>query len=201
MKYKIDENSNKAEILKGYNLVKTKNAGKVIEAKYLDGSRDYHAFEEGTINNLNNKLEEQMKEYTMSAKRKTEELDIKGKLNLAVGLTASSGLAFAQISNFSLSNNLVDIFVKAALALIAASGFGTAVKNLALRTDLKKYNTYKLNQRDLEDTYAKIVQNENYISDRRVRDNSITLNNLDDFSAKELEKRLIKVKRYKQMEG
>lgn len=207
MKYHFDQKLDKGEILAGYRLVKTSVAGenkkgKAIVAEYLDRTEDVHQFDESTLGALDNKLEQQAKAYVKNADKKIKSLKLKSKLKVLLS-AAIAGAGIVHVTNFSLGDKYLDLLATSLLASCAVVNTCSAIYNLRKANDLEKYATYNAHQKELAQDYPEISKTEQSLGARRDKEDliGISWNSIDGYSRKDLAKRLIKEKRYKEITG
>lgn len=208
MKYHFDQKLDKGEILAGYRLVKTsvggeEKNGKVIVAEYLDGTEDVHKLDESTIGALDNKLEQQAKAYIKNANKKIKTLKLKSKFKILLSAAIAGAVGFSHIKNFSLGDKYLDLFVASILASYAVVNACSAVVDVKQAKDLDKYATYSAHQKELAQDYPEINKTEQSLGAKREKNEliGISWNSLDSYNCNDLEKRLIKGKRYKEITG
>ncbi len=200
MKYAIDNSTPKAEVLKGYKLVRDGQNIQRIEATFLDGSKDLYDYNEKTVDNLDDRLYNQMIDYTRSSKKKISSNKLAAIWNAIVAIPAGIYAAY-NITNLNVTNNMRELLFTAALTVVSVVSASFAIESFNRYKDLKKYETYKLNQEDLSIGYHEIVTKEKELKGRANNDAILDLNNIDKVSENELQKRLIKVRRYNELKG
>lgn len=202
MKYKTRKDTKRGEVLREYKEEKIKNKVSgdktVIVAKYLDGTKDTFPVSDDVKISLDNELEKQAQDFvevTSSSQTK-----VCNNLSVAGGLAALASmgtLVMQYVNNHTLvSNEPKETALNVALAAVAAVGSALVISNFKRRKDISKYKTYMTNKDLLVNDFQDVIKTEARLKGETAVEEVITYNNLDNFSKKDIEERITKVKRY-----
>ena len=193
MKYKYQEDVSKSLTTKNYEIKKNYEGKEYIQVNLLDGSHLVYPYSKETIAKLDKDLEKQANIYVTNAEVK----------KMSAATKFQQGLFWATVAPYTylaLSTIIPRDYniITGLIALpILVGGIAISYINNRKFHDLEKNETFVLNKNAIGKEYAEIKKTEIKLTgEPLLEEPEINFNNIDNYSTKDLVKRLNKVKVY-----